>query len=137
MRNGDQVRNITKLISDIRDIKAGTTVPPELKDELESDVKDMLDGAQPPDPGAVQTLITDLRNALADGQLDKKEIFKLQADLDAVLTSANIESGDVKEVVDDVKAILEGSTFPEGSKDIIIADLKAIGQEFQEQHPNL
>lgn len=133
MRTGDQVKNFTQLITDVKELK-GKVVPPELIDQLKKDVTTMLAGANPPDPDTVNTFITDLKEAVADGTIQTWEKVQLTKDFNAVLESANIESAEFLAVVSDIKLILESAEVPPESKQKILDDLNAIAEEFKEQH---
>jgi hypothetical protein len=128
MITGNQIANISKLITDLKTAKAGSEVTGEQKDELKADVITMLKNAQKPDAQAVEQLINDFNAAAADGEFTPREVLTLQTDLEAVLTSANINIDDLKDLITDLQAILESANLDD-DKQIIIDDLKAIAAE--------
>ena len=130
-----QQQNVNKLLSDLKDIKSGSQVTPEQKQQLKNDLMAMADGAQKPSQASVSQLATDLQAAWSDQKLTPVEQKKLMADVTAVFTSANIPASEVQATVIDAQAILTASGVTKEDAVAIANDLKAIATELKNNVP--
>lgn len=124
--SGTQIAEFQQLAADLQTIHSHSTVTPQQVQQLLVDTAVMLQGAQAPSQASVQTLVTDLKNFTADGQLTKGETAKLTADLTKVLKEANIPVAEAEAVAGDVQAIVTASGVTVSDVQTIINDIKAI-----------
>ena len=130
-----QQQNIDTLTSDLAAIKSGSSVTQKQKQALASDLMAMADGATKPDQALVQSLSTDLSDAMIDGELSSREMAKLAADLEAVMNSASVPASEVNKAIADARAILASSGVDSSDVQTIVGDLKAIAAEAQKHQP--
>lgn len=89
----------------------------------------MAEGANKPDPVAVQKLADDLGKALSDGRLSVAEQYKLSEDLEAVMNGANIPSAEVEKAVADAQAMLIAYGVDKGDAQTVVYDMQQIAAE--------
>lgn len=126
-----QQQNVQNLATDLSSIKEGSSVTQEQKDALSTSLMALADGATQPDPALVETLASDLSDALADGDLSNKEMIQLANDLETVMNSANLEADEVAQAVSDAQSILDASGIDASDVETIVRDLEAIAEEAQ------
>jgi hypothetical protein len=126
-----QQANVTQLQNDLNGIKQGSEVTPQQVDALKNSLMQMADGATKPDPAAVQKLSADLSAAMADGNINPREMAQLSNDIQTVMNSANIPMSEVNQAIADAQAILTASGVSQSDVQKIVSDLQAIAAEMQ------
>ena len=130
-----QEQNIDKLASDLKNLKAGSQVTPEMKTQLKNDLMAMCDNANKPSQESVQKLANDLSTSLADKSLSNQEKAQLAKDMQAVMTSANLDQAEVDAVKNDMQQILTASNVGKEEVKMIMSDVQAIITEIQKNVP--
>ncbi len=126
-----QEQNLTQLQQDLAALKAGSQVTDQQKQDLAGSMSTLVQGTTKPDPASVAQLSSHLSDAIADGNLTKKEQAQLAQDVAVVLNSANIPPSEVQAVIADVEEILISSGVSRADVAVIVSDLEAISQELQ------
>lgn len=130
-----QQQNLTKLKTDAEQIKSGSQVTQQQKDQLKRDLEAMIHGATRPDAALVDQLAADLSAAMADGKVSGLEKTKLMKDIEKVLNSSGISMTEVNAVIADAQAILAASGVSKADAQTIGNDLKAIAGELKKNAP--
>ncbi len=92
-----------------RDVPATFTpkVPVELWQQLATDVRAIVATANPPSQESIQTLVSTVQTAAADGVITNVEKARITVAANNVLASANITVEQIQVVVVDVQLIVE------------------------------
>lgn len=130
-----QQQNVAQLKTDLTEIKQGSQVTPEQKQELQSSLTAMAEGATRPDPVLVEALATDLSDAMSDGNLSNTEKMKLASELQKVMNSANIPASEVEAAIADAQAVLQASGVDQQDVEKVVADMQAIADEAKNNAP--
>lgn len=125
-----QRENVRQLVTDVVAIASESQVAPEQIEQLRADISALAAGAEMPDPATVVQLLSDVRLASSDGEIDDDERGLLIADVDVILESANIPEEERAAVLTDIAAIVEASGLTQDDLQTIVDDFQAIRDEF-------
>lgn len=129
--SSQQQSNLSKLEQDLKDIKAGSQVTDQQKQDLANSMTTLVKGTTKPSQESVDQLSSHLSSAVDDGNLTKAEQVQLAQDVAVVLNSANIPPEEVQAVISDVEQILISSGVDQSDVALVVSDLQSISQELQ------
>ncbi len=131
-----QKTNVSELVTDLQDIKSGSTVTQGQIDALAASLTTLAQGTTKPDPAAVDKLAADLADVVSDGGLSNSDLKLLSQDITNVLNSANVPQSEVDAVIANAQAILVASGVNKGDALEVQADLQEIAKELKKNVSN-
>ncbi len=129
-----QKANLEALAGDLTRIASESEITRDQVATLVSTFDAAFGDANRPDPETVQALVTETKDALADGHVTPREAAAIAADFGAVLAGANVDPDAFAAVVDAAGAVVASSNVDAADLAEIAGDLAAIRDEFLAHH---
>jgi hypothetical protein len=132
-----QQANIDKLAADFSDIKPGTRVPLDQRQQIQADALILAKGAAKPSGQSLTNLVKDLSAALAHSGVNLKDTgpAQLARYINIVVNSMNLSAGQVQPVIIAARNTLLTSGVGEDDYKPVVTDLNAIVTELQKARP--